>query len=178
MVDSPEPALDAEPVPPSGLLEVAVNNLALGLVIFDGNNELVFCNKRYMEIYGLGPEQVRPGTPIKKLIQHRLSLGFKAPSKPGEYIRELIGSGVAQGTAVQEFADGRIIAFTIYPMPGGGGMATHEDITRGGVSCDVPGRVPALAQQRCRIPRAHRQHRRTEERPHLQDSSSADARRR
>jgi diguanylate cyclase (GGDEF)-like protein len=56
-------------------------------------------------------------------------LGFKAPSKPGEYIRELIGSGVAQGTAVQEFADGRIIAFTIYPMPGGGGMATHEDIT-------------------------------------------------
>jgi diguanylate cyclase (GGDEF)-like protein len=129
MMDSPEPALDAEPVPPSGLLEVAVNNLALGLVIFDGNNELVFCNKRYMEIYGLGPEQVRPGTPIKKLIQHRLSLGFKAPSKPGEYIRELIGSGVAQGTAVQEFADGRIIAFTIYPMPGGGGMATHEDIT-------------------------------------------------
>jgi hypothetical protein len=26
--------------------------------------------------------------------------------------------------------DGRIIAYTVYPMPGGGGMATHEDITR------------------------------------------------
>src|SRR4030095_2654013 len=25
--------------------------------------------------------------------------------------------------------DGRIIAYTVYPMPGGGGMATHEDIT-------------------------------------------------
>src|SRR6202047_4674568 len=129
MTDSARRATDPESAHPNRLLEAAVNNLALGLMIFDGNGELVFCNKRYMEIYGLGPEQVRPGTPIKKLIQHRLSLGFKAPSKPGEYIRELIGSGVAQGTAVQEFADGRIIAFTIYPMPGGGGMATHEDIT-------------------------------------------------
>jgi diguanylate cyclase (GGDEF)-like protein len=129
MMDSMERATDPEPAHPSGLLEAAVNNLALGLMIFDGNDELVFCNKRYMEIYGLAPEQVRPGTPIKKLIQHRLNLGFKAPSKPNEDIRELIGSGVVRGTAVQEFADGRIVAFTIYPMPGGGGMATHEDIT-------------------------------------------------
>jgi len=128
-MDSTEPALDPTPDLPSQLLEAAVNNLALGLMIFDGNNEVVFCNKRYVEIYGLGPEQVRPGTPIKKLIQHRLNLGFKAPSKADEFTRELIGSGVVQGVFVQEFADGRIIAFTIYPMPDGGGMATHEDIT-------------------------------------------------
>ena len=30
---------------------------------------------------------------------------------------------------LQEFTDGRIIAYTVYPMPDGGGMATHEDIT-------------------------------------------------
>jgi diguanylate cyclase (GGDEF)-like protein len=129
MTDSTEHADHPELAYPSGLLEAAVNNLALGLMIFDGNDELVFCNKRYMEIYRLGPEQVRPGTPIKKLIQHRLDLGFKAPSRPDEQIRELIGSGIVQRTAVQELADGRIIAFSIYPMPGGGGMATHEDIT-------------------------------------------------
>ena len=129
MTESTERAIGAEPAYPTGLLEAAVNNLALGLMIFDGNDELVFCNKRYMEIYGLGPEQVAPGTPIKKLIQHRLNLGSKAPSKPDDQIRELIGSGVVKRTAVQELADGRIIAFTIYPMPGGGGMATHEDIT-------------------------------------------------
>jgi diguanylate cyclase (GGDEF)-like protein len=128
-MDSTERATHPEPVPPSRLLEAAVNNLALGLMIYDGNDEVVFCNKRYLEIYGLGPDEVRPGTPIKKLIQHRLNLGFKAPSKPDEDIRELIGSGVVRGTFVQEFADGRIIAFTIYPTPGGGGMATHEDIT-------------------------------------------------
>ena len=78
MTDSTERAIHPESAHPSGLLEAAVNNLALGLMIFDGNDELVFCNKRYMEIYRLDPEQVRPGTPIKKLIQHRLNLGFKA----------------------------------------------------------------------------------------------------
>ena len=129
MIDSRERAVDSEPIHPIGLLEAAVNNLALGLVIFDGKGDLVFCNKRYMEIYGLAPEQVRPGTPIKKLIQHRLNLGFKALSKPAEDIRELTGNAVVQGTTLQEFADGRIVALTICPMPGGGGMATHEDIT-------------------------------------------------
>jgi diguanylate cyclase (GGDEF)-like protein len=129
MTDSARRATDPESAHPNRLLEAAVNNLALGLMIFDDNEELVFCNKRYMEIYGLGPAQVRPGTPIKKLIQHRLNLGSKAPSKPDQQIRELIASGVVQRTSVQELADGRIIAFTIYPMPGGGGMATHEDIT-------------------------------------------------
>jgi diguanylate cyclase (GGDEF)-like protein/PAS domain S-box-containing protein len=124
-----ERAIHSEPAQPSALLKAAVNNLALGLIIFDGRGEVVFCNKRYMEIYGHTAEQVRPGTPIKKLIQHRLHLGFKALSKPGEYIRELTGNAVVQGTNVLEFTDGRIIAFTIYPMPDGGGMATHEDIT-------------------------------------------------
>jgi diguanylate cyclase (GGDEF)-like protein len=129
MTDSARRPIDPDSAHPNRLLEAAVNNLALGLMIFDDNEELMFCNKRYMEIYGLGPEQVRPGTPIKKLIQHRLNLGSKAPSKPDAHIRGLIGSGVVQRTSVQELADGRIIAFSIYPMPGGGGMATHEDIT-------------------------------------------------
>ena len=88
MTDSAERAIDPEPAHPSRLLEEAINNLSLGLIIFDGKREVVFCNKRYMEIYGLSAEQVKPGTPISELIQHRLNLGLKAPSKPDEYIRE------------------------------------------------------------------------------------------
>ena len=50
-------------------------------------------------------------------------------SKPDDYIRERVGDAVVPGTTVHEFTDGRIIAYTVYPMPDGGGMATHEDIT-------------------------------------------------
>src|SRR5258708_33026402 len=82
-----------------------------------------------MEIYGLSSEQVKPGTPISQLIQHRLNLGLKVHSNPDEYIQERVGNPVVHATAVQQFTDGRIITYTVHPMPDGGGMATHEDIT-------------------------------------------------
>jgi len=117
------------PADPVRLLEDAFNNLSLGIVVFDHKREVVFCNQRYLEIYGLSPEQVRPGTPTSDLIRHRLKLGLRVQENPEDYIRERVRRPVVQHTAVQQFADGRIISYTITPMPGGGGMATHEDIT-------------------------------------------------
>jgi PAS domain S-box-containing protein len=115
--------------PSSARLEEAINHLSLGIVIFDEKREVVFCNERYREMYGLSPEQVKPGTPTSELIRHRLDLGLKVPVAPDDYIRERVGRNIALDTTVQQFADGRIIAYTVYPVPGGGGMATHEDIT-------------------------------------------------
>jgi len=113
----------------SARFEEAINNLSLGIVVFDEKREVVFCNERYREMYGLSREQVKPGTPTRELIRHRLNLGLKVQIAPDDYIRERVGRNIALDTTVQEFIDGRIIAYTVYPMPGGGGMATHEDIT-------------------------------------------------
>jgi diguanylate cyclase (GGDEF)-like protein len=129
MTESTGTAIDPEPIDSTRILKEAVNHLSLGVVIFDGKRDVVFCNKRYMDIYGLSAEQVKPGTPISGLIQHRLNLGLKVLSQPDEYIRQRVANGVVAGTAIHEFADGRIIAYAVYPMPDGGGMATHEDIT-------------------------------------------------
>ena len=129
MTDSAERTIDPDPAPPSWLLEKAVNNLSLGLVIFDKQRKVVFCNKRYAEIYGLSDEQVKPGTSLSKLIQRRLNMGHKAPSNSDAYIQERFRDGAVPTATIQEFSDGRTIIFTIYPMPDGGGMATHEDIT-------------------------------------------------
>src|SRR4051794_8931552 len=118
-----------EPVHSASLFEEALNNLALGVVIFDSKREVVFCNLRYLEIYRLTREQVKRGTPVSDLIRHRLNLGLKVHSKPDEYIRERTGNAVTAAAALHEFSDGRIISYTVRPMPGGGGMATHEDIT-------------------------------------------------
>jgi len=129
MTDSEERTINPEPDHPARLLEQAVDHLSLGLVIFDGKRDVVFANKRYMEIYGLSSEQVKPGTPISELIRHRLNLGLKIRSNPDAYIRERLDNITDRATSIQEFADGRVIAFTVRPLPGGGGMATHEDIT-------------------------------------------------
>jgi len=129
MVDSIDRAIDPEPAHPTSLLEEAVNKLSLGLIVFDKKREVVFCNKRYLEIYGLAAEQAKPGTPISELIQHRLNLGLKVLLKPDEYIRERVGNAIIPATSIHEFTDGRVIAYTVRPMADGGGMATHEDIT-------------------------------------------------
>lgn len=130
MMDPIERATNPEPAHLGWLIEQAVNNLSLGLIIFDGKREVVFCNQRYMEIYGLSSLQVKSGTPARDLVQHRLNLGLKVLSKPDAFTREHAADAIVPGTTVHEFTDGRIISYTVYPMPGGGWMATHEDITR------------------------------------------------
>jgi diguanylate cyclase (GGDEF)-like protein len=129
MSDSVARIIDPEPGRPASLLEAAINHLSLGLVIFDGKREVVFCNPRYRVIYGLSVEQVKPGTPTSELIRHRLKLGLKVRSKPEDYVRQRVEGAVVADTTVHEFTDGRLIAYTVHPLPDGGGMATHEDIT-------------------------------------------------
>jgi diguanylate cyclase (GGDEF)-like protein len=113
----------------SAPLEEAINHLSFGIILFNDKREVVFCNRRYAEMYGLSPDQVKPGTPTSELIRHRLKLGLKVQTTPDDYIRQRVGRDIALDTTIQEFTDGRIIAYTVHPMPGGGGMATHEDIT-------------------------------------------------
>src|SRR5215510_9953616 len=129
MTDRDQPASEAEPAGLQARLEEAIHNLSLGVVIFDADRKVVFCNRRYMEIYGLSPEHVKPGTPTSALIQHRLNLGLKVRVSHDEYIRERVGRDIALDTTVQQFTDGRIIAYTVRPLPDGGGIATHEDVT-------------------------------------------------
>jgi PAS domain-containing protein len=125
MTVSGKAATDSKPADVSRLVEEAIDNLTLGIIIFDRQRKVVFCNNRYLEIYGLAAEQVKPGTPISSLIQHRLDLGLKVRMTPEEYIRERVGRPVVQATVVQEFTGGRIITYTVHPMADGGGMAAH-----------------------------------------------------
>jgi diguanylate cyclase (GGDEF)-like protein len=129
MKDPTERTVDPEPIHLIGLLEEAIDNLSLGFIVFDSKREVVFCNKRYMEIYGLSSEQIKPGTPVSDLIRRQLNLGLKVLSEPEGDIQERVANAVVPGATVHEFTDGRIISCTVYPMADGGAMATHEDIT-------------------------------------------------
>ena len=129
MTDTIESHIGPEAACPSWLLKAAINSLSLGLLIFDGKYEVVYCNDRYMEIFGLPPEQVRPGTPISILIQHRLKLGFSVLSRRDEQSGGRVAKATVPATTIYELDDGRIISCKVYPMPEGGGMVTHDDIT-------------------------------------------------
>ena len=56
-------------------LDRAVNNITQALIVFDGQANMVLCNERYRQMYGLCPEMVRPGTSLRSLLLHRKDLG-------------------------------------------------------------------------------------------------------
>src|SRR5947209_5143645 len=46
-------------------LQTAVGNMSQGLLLFDVSEQLVVCNPRYLEIYRLSPEVVKPGCTLR-----------------------------------------------------------------------------------------------------------------
>ncbi len=111
-------------------MRVALNNMSQGLCMFDRGERLVVCNSRYMEMYKLPPEVARPGTSLSDLLEYRISNGSFSRNVD-DYRRELLAS-MAQGGAKSsevKSADGRTILVINRPMPDGGWVATHEDVT-------------------------------------------------
>ena len=112
--------------------DAALDNMSQGLCIFDPGHCVVVCNQRYLEMYGLSPEHAKPGTPLRQLLEYRLARGSypKGPA-PREYVFDLIETLQRKSawSKVTELGDGRFIAVENRPMPGGGWVATHGDIT-------------------------------------------------
>jgi diguanylate cyclase (GGDEF)-like protein len=109
----------------------AMNNMSQGLVMFDSSARLIVCNRRYLEMYGLSPEIVRPGCTLRELLDHRIATGQFFSDDFEQYMSEIL-SGVDQGTVfskITNLPDGRIICIMNHPIADGGFVATHEDVT-------------------------------------------------
>jgi len=111
-------------------LDIALNNMTQGLLLFDATERIVICNQRYIEMYGLSPNVVRPGCSFRDLLAHRKETG----SFTGDI--EEYCSFTARNLALREVAkiiidtaDGRSIQIVNQPLADGGWLATHEDMT-------------------------------------------------
>ena len=111
-------------------MRVALDNMSQGLCMFDAGERLVLCNTRYMEMYKLPPEVARRGTTLHQLLEYRTAHNTFSRDID-EYRRELRDSMAHGGTKTTEVksSDGRTIFVTNRPMPDGGWVATHEDVT-------------------------------------------------
>ena len=112
-------------------VDAALNNMSQGLVMFDSSNRLVVCNRRYLEMYGLSPDIVRPGSTLREILDHRIATGNFFSGDPEQYIAEIVATA-AHGEnfcKITSLRDGRIIAIVNHPTADGGWVATHEDIT-------------------------------------------------
>jgi diguanylate cyclase (GGDEF)-like protein len=111
-------------------LSTAIGNMSQGLLMFDAEGRLLVCNDRYIEMYGLAREEVRPGCTFDRLLEVRKASGT-FPESISAYRNEL-KSVLADGKSYEkilELNDGRTIAIVHQPMSGGGWVATDEDVT-------------------------------------------------
>jgi diguanylate cyclase (GGDEF)-like protein len=111
-------------------LDTAINNMTQGLLLFDSSQRLVVCNQRYVEMFGVSTDVVKPGCTIHQLLYHRKAIGsFKGDVD--EYCGTL-AQKMAQGEVFQtilDSPDGCSIQVMYRPLPDGGWVTTLEDIT-------------------------------------------------
>jgi diguanylate cyclase (GGDEF)-like protein/PAS domain S-box-containing protein len=111
-------------------LDTALNNMIQGLVVYDASACIVTFNRRYIEMFNLSPDIVKPGNHFHDVIQHRKDRGsFSGDVK--EFCSAFV-QNIAQGKVdrgIMQCADGRWIQTACKPLAHGGWVATVEDIT-------------------------------------------------
>jgi len=105
--------------------DLALSNMPNGLCMWDKEQRLVISNDRYREMYGLTPEQVKPGVYLREILEAHLANGESSELGIDEYIKTV----VSQTSQTQVLADGRTVSMRRQAMPDGGWIATHEDVT-------------------------------------------------
>ncbi len=102
-----------------------------GINMFDADSRLVLANARYLEMYGLQPESVKPGMTVRDLVELRRAAGSFFVDDPEAYIVEIMAAVVERKArqVMRESADGRTISVVSRPVAGGGWVVTHEDVS-------------------------------------------------
>ena len=111
-------------------LDAAINDMSQGLVMFDAAERIVVSNRRYIEMYDLSPDVVKPGLTARDLLLYRRETGSFAGDIDrylGE-LRDSLAKKKSYSLTVQT-GDGRSIRIVNQAMANGGWVATHEDIT-------------------------------------------------
>jgi diguanylate cyclase (GGDEF)-like protein/PAS domain S-box-containing protein len=100
----------------------ALNNLNQGVVMTDPQQRIVFCNNRYLEIYGLARSDVPRSMTGPELLELRLKRGVLDVSVEEFYET----AGTPEGL-ITELPDGRSVMVKLFSLPNGGSVTTHED---------------------------------------------------
>jgi diguanylate cyclase (GGDEF)-like protein len=114
-------ALDRRSPDRSRQFETALANMPHGLAMFDRDDRLVICNKRYLEIYDLPPELARPGTSRRDIQAREIASGVDRSTERAGATGETVD--------LTRLNDGRTIRVAWHNTADGARVTTHEDVT-------------------------------------------------
>jgi len=100
----------------------ALNNLSHGVVMTDPQARVVFCNDRYLDIYGLTRADISNSMTADDLLALQLARGRLDGSAEDFYAQAASAEGL-----VVKLPCGRSVLVKHARLPNGGSIATHED---------------------------------------------------
>src|SRR6266699_3566567 len=106
----------------NAFISSALNNLSHGVVMTDPQRRIVFCNDRYLEIYGLARSDISRNMTGLELLGLKSKRGLLVVS-----IEEFYAHACTPDGLITELPNGRSVLVKHFPLPNGGSVATHED---------------------------------------------------
>ena len=112
------------------LLNATLENMPQGICMFGADHRLVLANDLYSKMYGLSPDDVKPGTTLPEILQARIAAG-SCPQDTQKYVKDRLKEAFLPdpGYVINELRDGRTFSVSRKAMADGGSVAVHQDIT-------------------------------------------------
>ena len=110
-------------------LDAALSNMVQGLCLLDADQKVVVANDRYAEIYGLAADEIKPGTPLRAILEAHAIKGVDRSDDADRMVELGISKRRKTDSVTRRLADGRFISILAQPLPNGGLISTHEDVT-------------------------------------------------
>jgi diguanylate cyclase (GGDEF)-like protein len=152
------------------VIDAALNNMSQGLCMFDASERIIVSNQRYRDMFGPVRERIEAHCTLSELLYALQSEGV-TDEEPELCLNEL-RAALATGLPTRRqrtLTDGRTFAISRCPLPDGGWVATHEDITeriaaeariahmaRHDPLTDLPNRASMREQLQQALARVHR----------------------
>ena len=114
----------------SAELEAVLANMRQGVSVFDANGRITLWNRQYIDIFGKPEGEIQKGKSLTELIEAEKSRG-EFDGDVEEHVMDLLMRLSAGEVVRSKFAhaSGKVILAVHAPMPGGGWIGTHEDVT-------------------------------------------------
>lgn len=101
-----------------------------GVSVFDADAKLVLWNQQYIDLFGKPEGEIRQGVPFRHLLECEKARGEFAEDIDAHlaYLFEQLRHGISDVGQFRTSA-GTVIKTTHSPLPGGGWVGTHSDVT-------------------------------------------------
>ena len=116
------------------LFATMLDNIGQGVVVYDREQRLVYCNRRYVELLGLPRDLFLPGTPLADVVRQMVARGDFARMRPDHELRfarimEMMAHWPRPFIAEWIQANGMTLQSHISDLPGGQSLLVMADIT-------------------------------------------------